>query len=64
MPSTIIVNTPFSNQSSVINVLKPDEDPLGLACKRILTKEEMKLLDKLKSTAQRLGVLDKVSVRA
>ena len=45
----------------VINVLKPEEDPLGLALKRILTKEDMKLLEKLKLTAERLNVLDRVS---
>ena len=61
MASSLRSNKPFTNQSSVINVLKPEEDPLGLASKRILTKEEMKLLEKLKSTAKRLGVLDQVS---
>jgi hypothetical protein len=45
----------------VINVLKPEEDPMGLALKRILTKEDMKLLEKLKLTAERLNVRDHVS---
>ena len=50
----------FSNRHEVVNVFKPDEDPTGLALKRILTKEEMKFLDKICKTAQRLDVLDKV----
>jgi len=45
----------------IINVLKPEEDPMGLALKRILTKEDMKLLDKIRTTAERLHVLDSVS---
>jgi hypothetical protein len=55
------VNKPFSNQMGVINVLKPNEDPMGLAAKRILTKENIELLEKIKYTAERLGVLDSVS---
>lgn len=43
------------------NPFKEDEDPYGLAKKKILTKENMQFCNLIFSKAERLEVLDDVS---
>jgi hypothetical protein len=48
----------FSNQHMVKNPFKPEEDPLSLSSKRILSKQDMQYCDLVHKKAARLHCLD------